>query len=249
MSAAGEPNCMSQVFPLRSSVSLDDRKPRLVDLDDEVADDVFEALSSRTTRRIFSALHEEPQTASDLATVTDTSVQNAQYHLEKLQDADLVEVVDTWYSERGTEMKVYAPTDESLVLFAGDDGRSLRSLLKRALAAVGLLGLVSLLVSVAADRLVEWTGASYTVTVPESTDGPEIASGGGDGGGGGSATGDAVAERVADGAGEFAGAASGVDPALLAGLACFVGGLFVLSMIGVVWYWRQRVERTTRVAD
>jgi DNA-binding transcriptional ArsR family regulator len=132
---------MSTIFPLREKVSLDDgREPRLVDLDDDVADEVFEALSSGTTRQIFSALHETPQTASDLAEVTDTSVQNAQYHLEKLVDADLVTVADTWYSERGTEMKVYAPTDEALVLFAGNDKRSsLRSLLKRVVGALAVL--------------------------------------------------------------------------------------------------------------
>jgi len=239
---------MSSIFPLRETVRRDEsREPRLVDLDEETADEVFEALSSQTTRKIFLELHHSPQTTSDLAEATDTSVQNVQYHLQKLTDADLVEVVDTWYSERGTEMKVYAPTDESLVLFAGDDGRSLRSLLKRALAAVGLLGLVSLLVSIAADRLVEWT--TYNVATPEAGDGAAVAADGGDGGGGGSAAGDAVAERTVDGAAEFAGAASGVDPALLAGLACFVGGLFVLSMIGVVWYWQQRVERTAHLAD
>jgi DNA-binding transcriptional ArsR family regulator len=132
---------MSTIFPLREKVSLDDgREPRLVDLEDDVADEVFQALSSGTTRQIFSALHETPQTASDLADVTDTSVQNVQYHLEKLADADLVDVVDTWYSERGTEMKVYAPTDEALVLFAGRDKQSsLRSLLKRVVGALAVL--------------------------------------------------------------------------------------------------------------
>jgi DNA-binding transcriptional ArsR family regulator len=68
---------MSTIFPLREKVRLDDgREPRLVDLDDEVADDVFQALSSGTTRRIFATLQETPQTASDLAEVTSTSVQN-----------------------------------------------------------------------------------------------------------------------------------------------------------------------------
>ncbi len=139
---------MSSIFPLRERVSLgDDREPRLVSLDEETADEVFSALSAETTRQIFLALHQEPGTASDLAEATDTTVQNVQYHLEKLSDADLISVVDTWYSERGTEMKVYAPTDESLVLFAGrDDGNSLRQLLKRALGAFGVLVPASALV-------------------------------------------------------------------------------------------------------
>jgi DNA-binding transcriptional ArsR family regulator len=132
---------MGSLFPLRGSVSADeDREPRLVDLDEDTADEVFDALSSRTTRTIFLELHDQPQAASDLAELTDTSVQNAQYHLEKLTEAELIEVVDTWYSERGSEMKVYAPVDESLVLYAGRDKESsLRTILRRFVGAVGTL--------------------------------------------------------------------------------------------------------------
>ena len=132
---------MSSIFPLRENVTLDDeREPRLVDLDEETADEVFTALSSGTTRTIFLELHKAPQTASDLSDVTETSVQNVQYHIEKLLDADLIEVVDTWYSERGSEMKVYAPQDESLVLFAGRDKQgTLRSLLNRVVGVLGVL--------------------------------------------------------------------------------------------------------------
>ncbi len=132
---------MSSIFPIREKVSLDrDPEPRLVDLDEETADEVFEALASGTTRKIFLELHSQPQTASDLAEVTDTSVQNVQYHLEKLDSVDLVEVVDTWYSERGSEMKVYAPQDESLVLFAGRDKQSaFRRLLDRFAGVFALL--------------------------------------------------------------------------------------------------------------
>jgi DNA-binding transcriptional ArsR family regulator len=144
---------MSSIFPLREKVSLGQREPRLVDLDEETADEVFEALSSRTTREIFLELHRQPQTASDLAEVTDTSVQNVQYHLEKLTDADLVEVVDTWYSERGSEMKVYAPEDESLVLFAGRDKHStFRKLLNRFVSIFALLVPPSALVGYLANR-------------------------------------------------------------------------------------------------
>lgn len=143
---------MSSIFPLRDAVTRDeDREPRLVDLDEETADEVFEALSSGTTREIFLALHREPQTASDLAEETDTSVQNVQYHLGKLDDAALVEVVDTWYSERGTEMKVYAPQDDSLVLFAGRDKQStLRSLLDRVAGVFAVLLPVSILAGLGA---------------------------------------------------------------------------------------------------
>ncbi|WP_436903375.1 ArsR/SmtB family transcription factor [Halovenus halobia] len=163
---------MSSIFPLRETVTRDDQGgPRLVDLSEETADEVFEALAASTTREIFLALHDDPQTASDLADRTDTSVQNVQYHLNKLKDVDLVESVDIWYSERGSEMDVYAPTDESLVMFAGEDKeRSLKSILSRFVGAAGLLAPTSLLVAFAASRF---------SSSPESTPVNELGSGSG----------------------------------------------------------------------
>jgi DNA-binding transcriptional ArsR family regulator len=159
---------MSSIFPLRDTVTPDEnREPRLVDLDEDTADEVFEALASQTTRKIFLELHHSPQTTSDLAEATDTSVQNVQYHLEKLTDADLVEVVDTWYSERGTEMNVYAPEDESLVLFAGQNKqRTLRSLLNRVMGVLGVLVPGSILAALGAQRIP--TGGE-TATSPGNT--------------------------------------------------------------------------------
>ncbi|MFB6121427.1 MAG: ArsR/SmtB family transcription factor [Halobacteriaceae archaeon] len=144
------------LFPRRADAEpSEDRAPRLVDVDEDAADEVFDALSSATARTILAALHEEPRTASDLADVADTSLQNVSYHLGKLRDADLVEVVDTWYSERGTEMKVYAPADESLVVFAGDDAEgTFRALLTKLLSAVAVVGVAWL----ALDRLFDWFG-------------------------------------------------------------------------------------------
>ena len=174
---------MSSIFPLRENVTLnDEREPRLVDLDEETADEVFTALSSGTTRTIFLELHRAPQTASDLSDVTETSVQNVQYHLEKLLDADLIEVVDTWYSERGSEMKVYAPQDESLVLFAGRDKQgTLRSLLNRVVGVLGVLIPGSALAGYATSRSGDGFGGLFG--------GGSGGDGGGDNDGGGDANG------------------------------------------------------------
>ena len=123
-------------------------EPRVVGVDDEDADALLSALSSGTARALLSALHEEPAPPSKLADRADTSLQNAQYHLEKLEDAGAVEVVDTAYSAKGREMDVYAPADEPLVIFAGGEEKqsTLRSALSRLLGAVGLLAVASLAV-------------------------------------------------------------------------------------------------------
>lgn len=252
---------MSTIFPLREKVRLDDgREPRLVDLDDEVADDVFQALSSGTTRRIFATLQETPQTASDLAEVTSTSVQNVQYHLEKLVDADLVTVVDTWYSERGTEMNVYAPTDEALVLFAGRDKQSsLRSLLKRVVGTLTLLLPMSAAVAWLARQLeptaqptAPGDGGSQTDSAPAVTadggtptpsEGPSILDTNGTAPMAAKETnrtvetvnGTATPENVSQAADPVA---AGVDPALLAGVAFFLGGAVVVLAVSA-YLWRR----------
>lgn len=207
---------MSGIFPIRRSVDLDEnRGARLVDIDEAVADEVFEALSSGTTRRIFRLLHESPQTASDLAEATGTSLQNVQYHLEKLTGAELVEVADTWYSERGTEMKVYAPTDDALVLFAGRDKQgTLRSLLKRVAGVLALLA--------PASALVWW------ITGSELLEGPAKTADGGDGG---------EVMMAAENAARTAETTAPGDPALLAAVAFLLGGVFVLAVLAA-WYWR-----------
>jgi len=213
---------MSSLFPLRDTVTREADEPRLVDLDDETADEVFEALSSSTTRDIFLELHREPQTASDLADVTDTSVQNVQYHLEKLTDADLVEVVDTWYSARGSEMDVYAPTDESLVLFAGDDTTgSLRNILGRIAGVFALLLPASAAIGLATNW---WIGRNGT-GASEPRVATEDAAGGDAGGGVG-------ADQVtADAATDSVETLFGLDPAIAAGLLFLLGGLFVVVVV------------------
>ena len=126
------------IFPVRDAASTPDPDPRVVSLGD--ADAIVEALASKTARRLVALLHEEPMVPSELAERADTSIQNVTYHLERLTDADVVEVVDTWYSSRGTEMDVYAPASGPLVIRCGDedDGAVSRALAATASPGTGL---------------------------------------------------------------------------------------------------------------
>jgi DNA-binding transcriptional ArsR family regulator len=237
----------NRLLPSRSTVERGDGS-RVVGIREDAADEVFEALSSRTAREILSVLYEEPDTASSVADDVGTSLQNATYHLEKLVEADLVEVADTWYSEQGREMNVYAPASESLVVFAADEASkpSLKERLLNVLGALGILGVASLVVQ----RLFGGQGAQPAVQ-------PRV----GDGGEPGpvtteaeqvgimqdqaqTQTGQETAEAtdyvmenastpVAEGA---ADAAQGLPP----GLLFFLGGLLALALVlGFVWYRRR----------
>lgn len=148
------------VFPLRSSVDSAAEDPRVVNIDTEDADDVFGALGSETARAVYGAVAEEPQTASDLAETLDSSIQNVRYHLDNLQEAGLVEVVDTWYSSRGSEMKVYGRTAGPLVLFAGDEetGTDVRNALQTLVGGSALLAVIGLLINYVLRNTPEATG-------------------------------------------------------------------------------------------
>src|SRR6056297_3481274 len=140
---------MADLLPSSPDPSAGDGgEPKVVGVDSDDADDLLAALQSETARDLLTALYDDPATPSELAETADTSIQNVRYHLERLQNADLVEVADTVYSEKGREMKVYAPAAKPLVVFAGgdDDTSGLRSALSQLLGALGVLALSSFVV-------------------------------------------------------------------------------------------------------
>lgn len=109
----------SSLLPHRDPVSLPPRGTRRLRLGDDETAVVFDALATDCTVAILRALFVEPMTTGDVADTVETSVQNASYHLQKLEDAGLIEVVDTWYSSRGLEMAVYAPPADRVVVDLG----------------------------------------------------------------------------------------------------------------------------------
>ncbi|MFC6716589.1 helix-turn-helix domain-containing protein [Natrialbaceae archaeon GCM10025810] len=175
---------MARLFPLRSETPATEGRPRVVDLEGEDADAVFGALSSTTARRIYARLAEEPATPSDVAEAVDSSIQNVRYHLEKLEDAGLVEVVDTWYSSRGNEMSVYATTDGPLIVTADESaGDRVREILSRFLGGVGALAVGSVVVQRGLERYAAPNvGGEADGSAGSTADAPED-DGDGDGGG------------------------------------------------------------------
>ena len=211
---------MADLLPSTSDASApQSAEPRVIGVDSDDADNLLGALSSETARELLAALHEDPATPSALADEIDTSLQNAQYHLGKLEDADVIQVVDTIYSEKGREMKVYAPADQPLVVFAGNEEKTtgLKAALSRLLGAFGALGLLSIAVQeVFGDGLGGLFGAT---------------AGSGDAGGGMS-TMSAESTRQA---GEAAGSV------LPPGVLFFLGGALVLSL-GFAWWYVNRLD-------
>lgn len=164
-----------RLLPSRPLPESDNTSPRVLDLTGEDADLVFDALSSTTARRILAALHDEPAPPSELADTLDLSLQNVHYHVRNLWDADLIEEVETGYSEKGVEMSIYAPTSEPVV-FSGSDSdeqSELRELLEQLVGVVTLFGLLSVLAQWAITHEIPLIGTSEPVN-PTPVPGPSI---------------------------------------------------------------------------
>jgi DNA-binding transcriptional ArsR family regulator len=217
---------MSGLLPSQSEADDPEGEPRVVGVDSDDADRLLSALSSGTARDLYAALHDRPATPSELAEDAETSLQNAQYHLGKLEDAELIEECDTRYSAKGREMSVYAPSDAPVVLFAGDEeeSKTVQTALTSLLGVLGLLGVASLLVQ----RLFG-TGLQAPGSDADSAGGvvgttSEFS--------GLVAENDQPAQTAVDATRE--GIAT-----LPAGLLFFLGGVVVLSLVAGAWYVRQ----------
>ncbi|WP_248908848.1 ArsR/SmtB family transcription factor [Halocatena marina] len=140
---------MSGLLPTGTRASSEqDGEPKALWLDSDDTGELLSSLSSETARAVLTELHDEPGTASEIASRVDTSLQNARHHLSNLEQAGVIRIADTRYSEKGREMSVYAPSEEPLVVFVGRKERKHTFLdsLRGLVSVIGALGLVSLLV-------------------------------------------------------------------------------------------------------
>jgi DNA-binding transcriptional ArsR family regulator len=210
------------LLPSRLEVSPSPDEPKVLDIDGEGADAAFDALGSETARKVLAAIYDEPRTPTEVRESVGTSLQNVHYHLDRLEEAGLIEPAGMGYSEKGNEMTVYGPASEAVVLFAGRDNDSsrLRDTLQR---LFGLFFVVSLSTLVFA-AVSEWLRPE-PVPQPRSDDVGMMAE----------------SQSAADTA---ASSVTAVDPLL----AFFLGGCVVVAAIGLVWGLREYRARKTASA-
>ncbi|RJX47543.1 ArsR/SmtB family transcription factor [Halonotius pteroides] len=112
-----------------------DPEPKILSPDSDDTGAVLDALGSETSRELYAALLSEPRTASELAATVDTSIQTVSYHIDNLQEADLVEPGTTRYSDRGREMTVWVPVSRGILVTDNPDTDRLR---RRVASVLGL---------------------------------------------------------------------------------------------------------------
>jgi len=109
---------MSELLPRRTPQAsiANDPGTLTLTLEDPATETLLATCSSAGGRSVVQALQEAPSTASGIADGVDTSLQNVQYHLERLEAAGLVDVVATDISRKGREMDVLDLAGDPIVL-------------------------------------------------------------------------------------------------------------------------------------
>jgi len=128
----------------------DPDEPTIADIEDEDASELFDALGSETSRAVLGACYEDGRTRSELADELETSIQNISYHVNKLESAELLEVVETRYGSNGSEVLVYGPSKKAVVIAAGEPNFTdrLAETVRNLFAPVAIAGLLSMIVGV-----------------------------------------------------------------------------------------------------
>jgi DNA-binding transcriptional ArsR family regulator len=109
---------------------------------DSRAQKIAKAISSGTANDILHLLGDGQKSATDITGSLDLPMSTVKYHLDNLLDAGLVEVVETKYSIKGREIKVYALRDQLLIV--APKMQNVRSLLLKYASLFAIVALASL---------------------------------------------------------------------------------------------------------
>ena len=101
----------------------EDEKLLILPLNDKNSKKISQIISNDTARNILEAIASEPLSASRIAEKLRIPLSTVQYNLEKLNDAGLVKVERTKYSEKMKHMKIYAPQRKFIVIVPKKRGR------------------------------------------------------------------------------------------------------------------------------
>ena len=115
----------------------ENEKLLILPLNDKNSKKISQLISNDTARNILEAIASTPLSASEIAEKLHIPLSTVQYNLEKLNDAGLVKVERTKYSEKMKTVKIYAPQRKFVVITTEDmSKKSIVAALKRYLAVI-----------------------------------------------------------------------------------------------------------------
>lgn len=112
---------------------------------DERAQKISKAMASQTASDILQLLAEGQKSLTEITDRLDIPLTTAKYHIENLLEAGLITVTETKYSVKGREIKIYAVTNQLLIVAPRQS--NVRSLLLKYASLFGIVLFGSLVIT------------------------------------------------------------------------------------------------------
>jgi DNA-binding transcriptional ArsR family regulator len=112
---------------------------------DERAQKISKAMASQTASDILQLLAEDKKSLTEITDRLDIPLTTAKYHIENLLEAGLITVAETKYSVKGREIKIYAITNQLLIVAPRQS--NVRSLLLKYASLFGIVLFGSLVIA------------------------------------------------------------------------------------------------------
>ncbi len=113
---------------------------------DERAQKISKAMASQTASDILQMLAENQKSLTEITEHLSIPLTTAKYHIENLLDAGLITVAGTKYSVKGREIKIYAVTNQLLIVAPRKS--NVRSLLLKYASLFGIVIFGSLVIAI-----------------------------------------------------------------------------------------------------
>ncbi|MDD1671446.1 MAG: helix-turn-helix domain-containing protein [Methanomicrobiales archaeon] len=118
----------------------------VLDPTDERAQKVGKAIASPLASDILDRFSQGPMTLSSVSETLHVPINTAKYHIDNLLDADLLEVVNTKYSVKGREVKVYGLKNQ--ILIVAPKRMDIKSVLMQYAPALGITCAISIVLAI-----------------------------------------------------------------------------------------------------
>lgn len=135
----------------------------LVDLNETKTKKLAETITSETSRRILNYLAEkEHDTEANISKELEMPISTAHYHLQKLQEANLIVVEEFHYSPKGREVNHYKLANKYIIIAPKKVSglkQKLKGILPVGIIALGISAVIKIITSFSGKM--ELTGAEF----------------------------------------------------------------------------------------
>lgn len=120
----------------------------LVDLNEPKVKKLAETITSETSRKILNYLAEKEDSEQNISKILAMPISTVHYHLQKLQEAQLVKVDEFHYSPKGREVNHYKLANKYIIIAPRSVAglkEKLKGILPAGLVIVGISGVIEII--------------------------------------------------------------------------------------------------------